>query len=332
MPAQTLRWGILSTANIGRAAVIPALHASDRGVIGAVASRDRSQAEAFAEANGIPTAYGKYERLLEDPEIDALYIPLPNSMHLEWTCRALEAGKHVLCEKPLALTAEDCMEMARVAKRVDRRLMEAFMYRFHPRTERLVEMVEAGEVGQPKMIRSTFTFRLTKPDNIRLDPDLGGGALRDVGCYCVNVSRTIAGREPTGVRADAAWTGRGVDQELTGTLFFSDGLVARFDCALTVARCEQVEVAGTEGWVRVPRAFLPGTDNVSIELHRGRGEQSEIEVEGVDEYTSMVDHFAACVLESRPFRYEPEEAARNMKVIEALYVSAHACGQRVELD
>ena len=332
MPVSTLRWGILSTANIGRAAVIPALHASDRCTVRAVGSRDLARAETFGEANGISTAYGSYEGLLQDPDIDALYVPLPNSMHLEWTCRALEAGKHVLCEKPLALSAEDCLEMARVAEKSDRRLMEAFMYRFHPRTELLIERVQRGEVGQPRMIRSSFTFRLTKPDNIRLDPELGGGALRDVGCYCVNVSRTIAGREPVAVRADAEWSPRGVDQELAGTLFFDDGLVARFDCALTMERCEQVEVAGTDAWLRVPRAFLPGTDDVSIEIHRGRGERSTLDVAGVDEYTCMVDHFSACVLESRPFRYGPEEAARNMRAIEALYLSARAGGERIDLD
>lgn len=326
-----LRWGVLSTANIGRAAVIPAIRASSNGVLSAVASRSLERARTFAEANGIPRALGSYEALLDDPDVEALYIPLPNSMHLEWTVRALEAGKHVLCEKPLGLGARECLDMDRVARAHGVRLMEAFMYRFHPRTERLLEMVRSGAVGEVRMIRSAFTFRLRRTDDIRLDPDLGGGALRDVGCYCVNVSRTVAGTEPMAVQASARWTERGVDEALTGTLFFADGLVARFDCALTLERCEQVEVAGTDGWLRVPQAFLPGTADVVLEEHRGRVGRTDHRVTGADEYRRMVEHFVEHVRDGRPFRYDAREAALNLKAIEALYVSARANGARVDV-
>lgn len=322
-----LRWGILSTANIGRAAVIPAIAASSNGVLSAVASRDADKARDFAEANGIPRAHGSYEALLDDEEVDALYVPLPNSLHKEWTLRALERGKHVLCEKPLALDAAECREMAAAAETHGRVLMEAFMYRFHPRTERVLALLREGAVGQLRQIRSTFTFRLRSDTNIRLDPDLGGGALMDVGCYCVNVSRTLAGDEPVEAQAFATWTDRGVDAELSGALRFESGLVARFDCALTLERRERFEVAGTDGTLVVDSAFLPGTGDVDVHTQRGReGETSET-VTGADEYRRMVEHFADAVRTGAPVRYAAEEAARNMRAIEALYASARDGGR-----
>jgi predicted dehydrogenase len=326
MPARTLRWGTLSTANIGRAAVNPAIQNSRNGELLAVASRDAARAEAFGEEWGIPTRYGSYAALLEDERIDAVYNPLPNSLHLEWTLKAAEAGKHVLCEKPLGLGEAECREMAAAARANGVELLEAFMYRFHPRTERVLEMVRDGRVGELRTIRSAFTFRLTRPDNIRLDPDLGGGALMDVGCYCVNVSRTLAGAEPTEAQARAVWTDSGVDGQLAGMLRFENDVLAIFDCALTMERAEFYEVAGTDGFLRVPSAFLPGTGDVGILEHRARGEVVEHRVEGADEYRLMVEHFADGVLEDRPLRYSPDEAALNMRVIEALYRSARAGG------
>ncbi|GMV05118.1 MAG: hypothetical protein AMXMBFR53_13980, partial [Gemmatimonadota bacterium] len=238
MARKRLRWGVLGTANIGRAAVNPAIRASSNGELVAVASRDGERARAFAAEHAIPRALGSYEALVEDPEVDALYVPLPNSLHREWTVRAARAGKHVLCEKPLALTEAECREMAAVAEEHGTLLMEAFMYRFHPRTERVLALVREGALGPIRAIRSAFTFRLTRPDNIRLRPELGGGALMDVGCYCVNASRTLAGAEPAEVQAQANWTEGGVDGELAGILRFPDGLLAHFDCALTVERRE----------------------------------------------------------------------------------------------
>ena len=194
MPRCKLRWGVLSTANIGRVAVNPALQASSNGELLAVASRDPGQAARLRPKWGIPRHHHGYEALLDDPDIDAVYIPLPNCLHREWTIRAAEKEKHVLCEKPLALTAAECREMHAAAEANGVKLMEAFMYRFHPRDR---EGARAGRGGarwvRLRVIRSAFTFRLTRPDNIRLQPDLGGGALMDVGCYCVNLSRTRGG-------------------------------------------------------------------------------------------------------------------------------------------
>ncbi|MFQ5742220.1 MAG: Gfo/Idh/MocA family protein [Acidobacteriota bacterium] len=331
MSSDKLRWGVISTANIGRAAVNPAIQASTNGELVAVASRDDQRAREFAERASIPEYYGSYEALLDDERIDAVYIPLPNSLHREWTIRAAERGKHILCEKPLAMSAAECREMEQAAATNGVQLMEAFMYRFHPRTEKILEMVRGGVVGEPLMIRSAFTFRLSRPDNIRLNAELGGGALMDVGCYCVSVSRTIGASEPEEVWALAKWGTSGVDEQLVGTLRFANGMLAQFDCALTMERREAYEVAGTEGYLSVPTAFLPGTDDAIIREHRaGCGEVTH-SIEGADEYRLMVEHFADCVLNHRPLRYTAGEAALNMKVIEALYQSARKGGETIQL-
>ncbi|HIF23620.1 MAG TPA: Gfo/Idh/MocA family oxidoreductase, partial [Gemmatimonadetes bacterium] len=242
-----------------------------------------------------------------------------------------QAGKHVLCEKPLALNEAECKEMAAAADANGVKLLEAFMYRFHPRTQKVLEMVRAGDIGDLRVIRSSFTFRLTQPENIRLNPDLGGGALMDVGCYCVNVSRTMAGAEPEQVQATANWTDRGVDEEMAGTLRFPGGVLAHFDCSLTMERNEVYEVAGTEGHLQVPSSFLPGKEDASILHHRGRSGTTTVVVPGADEYQLMVEHFADCVLGGHPLMYTADEAALNMRTIEALYRSAHDGGAPVAL-
>jgi predicted dehydrogenase len=287
MGKERIRWGVLSTANIGRVAVIPAIEASTNGELVAVASRDDERAGAFASALGIPRAHSSYEALLADNEVDALYIPLPNSMHLEWTAKAVAAGKHVLCEKPLALDEAECHEMAAAAQRAGVTLMEAFMYRFHPRTARVLELIQGDAIGPLRVVRSSFSFRLRNPDNIRMKPELGGGSLMDVGCYCVNVSRTLAGAEPVEVQAFASW-GNHLD---------------------------------------VSAAFLPGVGDTIIEEHHGREASQPHTIPGTDEYQLMVEHFADCVLYDRPVRYPPAEAAANMRTIEALYRSARNGGR-----
>ena len=331
MADRKIRWGVISTANIGRAAVIPAIQASRNGELAAVAGREAGKAEAFAAQLGITKAYGSYAALLEAPDIDAVYIPLPNSLHREWTLRAAAMGKHILCEKPLGLTAQECLEMEAAAEQNGVKLMEAFMYRFHPRTEKVLEMVRAGRLGELRLIHSTFTFRLTRPDNIRLRPELGGGSLMDVGCYCVNISRTAAGAEPVEVQALARWSQSGVDEQLVGTLRFANGLMAQFDCALTLERREAYELAGTEAHLAVPAAFLPGDADTVIQETRSRGNHEEQMVPGVDEYRLMVEHFADCIVQDRPPRYPASEAAANMRVIEVLYQSAREGGRVIAL-
>lgn len=320
-----VRWGVLSTANIGRAAVNPAIQQSRNGTLVAVASRNELRARTFADAHGIARAHGSYEALLADQELDAVYIPLPNSMHREWTIRALEQGKHVLCEKPLALTAAECREMEAAAKANDRQLMEAFMYRFHPRTEALIDQVRSGEAGDVRAVRSAFTFRLTRPENIRLSVELGGGALMDVGCYCVNVSRTLAGAEPVEVQAWATWGESGVDVELAGMLRFEGGMQAHFDCALTMDRREVAEVGGSAASIVMEDAFLPGKGEVAL-VERRSGTVQHQWHEGADQYQRMVEHFADAVMGRVALRYPVREATTNMATIEALYRSARSNG------
>ncbi len=321
-----LGWGILSTANIGRAAIIPAIHGSSNGAVIAVASRDAERAREFATANGIPDAHGTYEALLDDDRIHAVYIPLPNSLHREWTIRFAQAGKHVLCEKPLGLTAAECAEMAAAGDAAGVACMEAFMYRFHPRIDAVLNLIATGAIGELRSIYSAFTFKLTKPDNIRWVPELGGGALMDVGCYCVNVSRTMAGSEPIEVQAMATWTDRGVDEQLAGTLRFDGGVTAQIDCSLSMERREVFHVAGADGHLEIASAFLPGTGDVTIEEYHGRAESVRHPVAGADEYRLMVEHFGDCVLTGAPVRYPLAEAAGNMRTIEALRRSARNGG------
>lgn len=326
-----LRWGVLGTANIGRAAVNPAIQASRNGTLVAAASRDAERARAFAGKWGIPRHYPSYEALIADAEIDAIYIPLPNHLHAPWSIRALERGKHVLCEKPIALSVGECREMEAAASTNGRNLMEAFMYRFHPRTERVVELARSGALGEVRAIRSAFTFRLTRADDVRLYPAMGGGALMDVGCYCVSVSRTLAGAEPVEAQAWATWGPSGVDVELSGALRFARGLVAHFDCALALERRELVEVAGTDASLTIEAAFRPGEGIVAFVEHRAKGEEVRHEVAGADEYRLMVEHFADCALHDRPLRYSAAEAAGNTAALEALLASARNGGRPVAL-
>ncbi len=332
MSEKKLSWGVISTAKIGKRAVNPAIQASSNGELLAVASRDEARAKAFAEEAGIPTSYGSYDALLEDPAIHAIYNPLPNSLHKEWTIKAAEKGKHILCEKPMALDAAECAEMEAAAKANGVKLMEAFMYRFHPRTEQVLEMVRDGAIGDLKGIRSSFTFKLDRPKDIRWDLELGGGALMDLGCYCVNVSRTVVGKEPVEVRAMANFRDGGVDQQMAGTLRFDDGMLAHFDCALTMDRTEVYHIMGTDGHIRVLDAFVPGTDAVVIEKFDAEDNMTPMDVAGGDEYRIMVEHFADAVLNDGPLRNTPEEASLNMKVIEALYESARKGGEGMTVD
>jgi predicted dehydrogenase len=326
MSKHKLRWGVLGTANIARVAVIPAIQHSSNGELVAVASRDASKAREFAAKLSIPVSYDSYEALLAATDIDAVYIPLPNSLHHAWTIKAAETGKHILCEKPLALNAAECVAMAEAARRYNVKLMEAFMYRFHPQTQKVLALLRSGVIGDVRLIHSAFTFRVTNPMNIRLQAELGGGSLMDVGCYCVNLSRTLAAQEPIEAQAYANWSASGVDDQIVGSLRFANGLLAQFDCALSLQRREFYQVVGTEGMLDVPVAFLPGTNDTIIRQQQGRDEIVHT-IAGDDEYRLMVEHFADCVLHDQPLRYPPSEAAANMRVIEALHHSAHNSGQ-----
>ncbi len=284
----------------------------------AVASRRAEDAGDLAREFGIPMVYDSYAALLDDPDIDAVYNPLPNSLHARWTIAAARAGKHVLCEKPIALTAADAAQMVAACTESRVLLQEAFMYRFHPQIDRLRAAVAEGTIGAIRLVRSAFTFRVDRPDDIRLQADLGGGGLMDVGCYCVNISRLLLG-DPGVVFATATYE-RGVDVALAGMLSL-DGTTAQFDCGLRSPYRQFCEVVGEEGSLLLHRPFQPEDRPTALIVRRGDTEE-RIEVAATNQYTLMVEHFAACVLDAVPPRFPPEDAVANMRALDALARSA----------
>lgn len=327
-----LRFGVLSTANIGRNRVNPALRESRNALLLAVASRDASRAREFAAQTAIPRHYASYEALLCDPEIEAVYIPLPNSMHKEWTIRAAEKGKHVLCEKPLATTTADAREMKAAAEGNGVTLMEAFMYRFHPRTLKLLELAAGPGAGEIKVVRSAFTFKLLREGNYRFFPELGGGALLDLGCYCVDASRLLARSDPVEAQAFAEWNEAGVDMQLVGTLRFANGVVAQFDCSFLLERREFVEAAGQDGAFLSPsETFACTLGETEIVERHGMAPATRHGVQGADHYRLMVEHFADVVRGAATPRHHIDESITNLAAIEALYASARSGGRPVSV-
>lgn len=317
----TVNWGVLGVARIATVAVIPALLRARNARLVAIASRTLPRAQDAAHRLGVPRAYGSYDALLADPEVQAIYIPLPNTLHREWTLRCAAAGKHVLCEKPLAVSAADCDAMIDGCRRHRVTLMEAFMYRFHPRTQRVLEIVASGELGDIRLVRTSFTFQVQTPrGNIRFDPALGGGALFDVGCYAVNICRAVLG-EPTDAVAFGAVGPSGVDEVTGGVLRFHDHRLAVVDCGLTLPRRQEYEIVGTEGILRVPApdAFLPGVAETECSLERGR-EREVVRFPGVDQYQRMVEHFGD-VLSGAALALSPQDAVGNVRVLAALHAS-----------
>jgi predicted dehydrogenase len=327
---EPVRWGILSTANIGLKRFIPGVRRSSNGVVGAIASRDGERARDVAEQLQIPRAYGSYEELLADPEIDAIYNPLPNSLHAEWTLKAAAAGKPVLCEKPLAADSREAQRMIDGCQERGVLLMEAFMYRFHPQHALVRDLIAGGAIGSLRFVRAAFTFMLEpfNPANVRLQGDLAGGALMDVGCYCINAARMLFGEEPlwaaaqSDVRADF-----GVEVSSAAILGFSDGRTAIFDCGFRAAGQGSYSAVGTSGQIEVPRAFVPGTDETVIRIDAGGGTRVE-RVAGVDQYQLEAEEFAAALLERRPPRIPPADALGTLRAIEALHRSAAHDGRR----
>lgn len=324
------RWGILSTANIGRRAMIPALKDSPMAEIVAVSSRDGDRALHFADELNIPKAYGSYQAMLDEGEIDAVYNPLPNHLHKEWSIRAAEAGIHILCEKPLALDPDECRQMIDAANANGVQLMESFMYRHHPRILEARDMIQSGVIGSPKTIVSAFTFRLNNKNDIRYQPEMGGGAVMDVGCYCINITRLMAGREPLAVQAKASWASTGVDQQLTAILDFGDDLVAHFDCGFNQSDRQYCTVAGTEAYLEIPLPFLPGKGEVSIHEQRGRQFSRVHKFAGVDEYRMIAEDFMWAIAGESP-TFPIEDSVANMKVIQALLASAKEDGKPITL-
>ncbi|HXX40073.1 MAG TPA: Gfo/Idh/MocA family oxidoreductase [bacterium] len=315
-----VNWGVLGFANIARIAVIPALLRARNARLVAIASRTPARGQEAAEHFGIPRAYGTYEALLEDPEVQAIYIPLPNTLHREWTLRCAAAGKHVLCEKPLAMSAADCEEMIAGCRRHGVVLMEAFMYRFHPRTQQVLRLIASGDLGEVQLVRASFTsgtFPPRNPNNIRYRADLGGGALYDIGCYAVNICRAALG-EPEEVAAFGSVGSSGVDEALVGMLRFHNGRVGVIDCGLRLAGRQEYEILGTRGRLTVPApdAFVARSPDTELLVVRG-SDREVVKVPGADHYQRMVEHFGD-VLSGSPLELSPDDAVANVRTLEAL--------------
>jgi xylose dehydrogenase (NAD/NADP) len=312
-----VRWGILSTANINRH-VIPAARASDKVELIAVASRDQARADEYAQRWEIERAYASYEALLQDPDVEAVYISLPNSMHVEWTIRSLDAGKHVLCEKPFDRRPQDVERAFDAADSAGRLLMEAFMYRHNPQTHQLVELVQGGAVGELRVIRSAFSFSVYDPENIRLRTEMDGGSLMDVGCYCVSGSRVLAG-EPTAFHGEAYVGPTGTDWVFAGTMRFPEDVIAHFDCGTCLPMRDELEAIGTEGSLFLDDPWHCRTP--VIELRRG-GDVERIELEPADSYRLQLENLSDAIRGEAEQLLGREDAVAQARVIDALLLSA----------
>ena len=322
----TVTWGIMSTARINDAFLTGA-SASDEVSIAAVASRERASAERYAAEHGIPRGLAGYDALLADPEIEAVYISLPNSMHVEWTIRALEAGKHVLCEKPLSRRASEVQRAFDVAERQRLHLMEAFMWRHNPQTQQLSELVRSGAVGRLRMIRASFSFGADDPANVRLSAALHGGALMDVGCYCVSATRLLAG-EPERVSAEQALGGDGVDVAFAATLRFPNDVIAHFDAGLALAARHELEVVGEDAALFLADPWHARSP--LIELRRD-GEVERIQLEPADSYRLEAENLSAAIRGTGAPLLGRADAVGQARTIEALYAAADA-GTAVTLE
>ena len=321
----TMRLGILSTAHINRL-VIPPAHASEKVQLVAVASRDLARAEEYARKWEIPRAYGSYEALLDDADVDAVYISLPNTMHCDWSVKAVEAGKHVLCEKPLSRHPEDVERAFDAAESAGRLLTEAFMYRHNPQTARLLRLVDDGTIGEPRVIRATFSYTLYDPENIRLRTDVEGGSLMDVGCYCVSGSRLLGG-EPTVVYGQAYIGSTGTDWVFSGAMAFPADIFATFDCGTCLPERDELEVVGSEGSLFLDDPWHCRTP--VIELRRD-GKVDRIELDPVDSYRLELENLSDAIAGEAPLLLGREDAVGQARALEALHRSAES-GMRVSL-
>ncbi|MDE0530613.1 MAG: Gfo/Idh/MocA family oxidoreductase [Albidovulum sp.] len=320
-----LSWGIIGTADIGRWQVAPAIQGSQYGRVAAIASRDENRARRYAGEIGIEKVYGNYDEILADDDIDAVYIPLPNSLHSEWVERSAEAGKSILCEKPLATSAEEAAKAIDVCERRNVRLMEGFMYRFHPQTLRVKEVIESGEIGEVREVHAHLSVNIRRDadeNNIRFQPELGGGALLDMGCYSVSIARMCFGSEPeraAGIlRVDERF---GVDMSFGAMLEFGGG-IAFVSGSFEADGNGAYKIVGTQGSIEVPRGIIPGLDSragegLVIVCDRDSNRREE-KFEPVNQYRLMTDTFSKAILDNDSLPLSPEESLSNMKVLDAV--------------
>jgi xylose dehydrogenase (NAD/NADP) len=311
------RFALLSTAAINEA-LLGGARDTDLVVIVGVGSRDRSRAEAYARERGLERAYGSYDELLADPEIDAVYVALPNALHVEWSIRALEAGKHVLSEKPLSRDPAQVERAFDAADRAGRLLMEGFMYRHHPQTKKLKQLVDDGAIGELRLVRSQFSFTLDRPHDVRWDPELGGGALLDLGCYCVSGSRLVAG-EPEVVFAEQTLAPSGADVRFAATMRFANGVLGHFDCAFDLPLRTELEAVGSDGSLFLFPPYV--ADEVELELRR-REEVERLPRVSANRYGCELENFSRAVNGEEEPLLGREESLAQARVLDALLRSA----------
>lgn len=324
-----VRLGILGVAKINQR-VFPSFSNMKHTVLAGIASRSLHRAKAAAKEAGIPSAYGSYEEMLKDPAIDAIYNPLPNHLHAEWTMKAADHGKHVLCEKPLAPTAKQASEIVRHCLLRGVKLMDGFMWPHHPRSARVKTLLKTAQIGELLRAQGSFTFHMDnlESSNIRLDPEKGGGSLLDVGCYPVYGIRWAFEQEPVKVLAMARFH-RGVDVEMNGTLWFADGRMASFDCGFTMPVRMGLQLTGSQGVLEIPRMWLP-EPNASYQIHREGGTEIHF-LPGHDQIALMHDHFSQCILEDKFPEPGPMEGVKTLRVLDALLQSARE-GKEIRLS
>jgi xylose dehydrogenase (NAD/NADP) len=312
---EPVRWGLLSTARINEA-IISGAAQTDAAEVVAVASREQARADEYAREHGIERAHGSYEALLEDDGVDVVYVSLPNSLHVEWSIRALESGKHVLCEKPMDRCPEEVERAFDAAERADRLLMEAFMYRHHPQTKKLREIVESGAIGELRQLRSLFSFTLADQKDVRMLPELDGGALMDLGCYCISMQRLLAG-EPELVLGRQRVGGGGVDLGFVALLEFAGGVFGEFHCAFDLPEANGVEAIGSEASAFVPDPVRTRDPHVVVNGER-------VDVEDVDRYQLQIENFSAAVRGEGEPLLGRDDALGQVRSISALYRSAES--------
>ncbi|SET71662.1 Predicted dehydrogenase [Salinibacillus kushneri] len=317
-----VRYGILSTAGIAQKQLIPAIERAENAEVQAIASgSSRGRAEEVASLFHIPKVHESYDALLDDPEIDAVYIPLPNHLHKEWIIKAAEKGKHVLSEKPAAINAVETKELVEACKQNQVKFMEGFMYQFHTQHDRVKEIIASGEIGDVQLMRASFSFMMNNPEsNIRMDPTKGGGSIYDIGCYCIHSIRHILDDEPERVHVEAdVDSNYGVDTSAYGIFQMKKGTRALFDCSFNRPFRSLYEVIGTKGLIIVPRAYRP--DNYNHEGIVRIEKDGEVREEMIikDQYKAEVEHFSQAILEDKEPSYTGEDTIRNMKAIDMCY-------------
>jgi len=326
-----LNWGILGTARIAERAVIPALLSMKHTPVIAVASRNLTRAQEFAAPFEIPRAYGSYEELLSDSNVQAVYIPLPNSEHAPWAIKAMQAGKHVLVEKPFALNANEAQLMISTALEHSVVLMEGFMYRYSNRFEKIHEIVRSGTIGKVRLVQSGFSFTLSNPDDIRLAPDLGGGALYDLGCYSINLQRLLVGREPASVQALCQMSKSGVDLQTVATLDFGDQVFGQFMVSFNADSSQFLRVVGSAGSIHIEKPFLLVGEGTSALLNVAGKESKRINFRAENDYKHMLEHFYNVAVSKDVPRFPLSDAINNLVVIDALFQSAVDNGRLVNI-